>query len=194
MSMTLLSIILDCAVMAALAGTIYFAMRLSNSLNNFRAHRNEMKTLIAELSKNINDAHSAIEGLKATSNIAADNLDDVLHDSRRMAEELKMINETGESLAGRLEKLASSARGRSGGSVRSPEFEEDYYDEPQAANTDSGPDGEAVEPPSFFIQDREFDDEETAGGNKVDEDFVSEAEKDLYKVLQGYKKSGGGRV
>ena len=179
MSMSLLSIILDFAVMTALIGTIYFAMRLSNSLNNFRAHRNEMKSLIAELSKNINDAQNAIEGLKATSNIAADNLDDVLHDSRRMAEELKMINESSNNIADRLEKLAA------GGDAyeSSSEFEEEeYYDELEAANSDDAP----LEPPSFFIQDREFEDE---GG-----ELISEAEKDLLQALKNKKKSGGGRA
>lgn len=180
MSMSLLSIILDFAVMTALIGTIYFAMRLSNSLNNFRAHRNEMKSLIAELSKNINDAQNAIEGLKATSNIAADNLDDVLHDSRRMAEELKMINESSNNIADRLEKLAAGGESYESSS----EFEEEeYYDELEAANSDDAP----LEPPSFFIQDREFDDNE-------DSELISEAERDLLQALKNKKKSGGGRA
>ena len=187
MSMTVLSMILDLVVMAALMGTIYFAMRLSKSLNNFRAHRNEMKTLIAELSRNINDAENAIHSLKATSNKAADNLDDVLHDSRRMAEELKMINESSDSIATRLENLASGARGAS--YVASQSYDdtqtEEYYDEPKAANTDSGP----VEPPSFFIQDREYGDDEADDNDAL----ISEAERELMQALQENKKSGGGR-
>ena len=94
MSSALLSLIMDFVVLAALVGTIYFAFRLSRSLDNFRKHRDEMKNLIAELTRNINDAKDAIDALKATGNIAANNMEDVLYDSRRMAEELKMINET----------------------------------------------------------------------------------------------------
>ncbi len=192
MSTTILSLVLDIAVLTALAGTIYFALRLSSSLNNFRAHRNEMKSLIAELTKNINDAQTAIEGLKATSNIAADNLEDVLHDSRRMAEELRMINETSDSLANRLEGLASQKGVLGEGSEPSyfdADEEEEFFEEPRAANTDDGP----IEPPSFFIQDREFDDAD--GDDNTDsanETFVSEAERELLQALQGRKKSGRG--
>ncbi|MCB9982306.1 MAG: hypothetical protein H6861_01350 [Rhodospirillales bacterium] len=180
MSSALLSLILDFAVLVALVGTIYFALRLSRSLDNFRKHRNEMKTLIAELTRNINDAQDAIDRLKATGNIAANNMEDILHDSRRMAEELKMINETGESLAGRLEKLASGA-----GRASSYEDEE-YFDEPRAANTDRRPSDSSIEPPSFFIQDRDFEDNEADN----DDSFVSEAERELLQALQGRAKTG----
>jgi len=189
MNATILSLILDVAVLTALIGTIYFALRLSSSLNNFRAHRNDMKSLIAELTKNINDAHTAVEGLKATSNIAADNLDDVLHDSRRMAEELKMINESSDSLASRLEKLASQKgvpASASDPAYFDAEEEEEFFEEPQAANTDS----QGVEPPSFFIQDREFDDDKTARESATNDKLVSEAEKELLQALHGHKKSG----
>ena len=180
MSFELLSTVLDVAVMVALIGTIYFALRLSKSLNNFRAHRNEMKSIIAELSKNINEAQSAIEGLKATSNIAADNLDDVLHDSRRMAEELKLINETSESLAKRLEGVASKSTHHE----RSSEIEEEeYYDEMEAANTDERP----PKPPSFFIQDREFDE---GHHSEAEDDFISEAERELLQALKQNNSNG----
>ncbi|MEZ5815118.1 MAG: DUF6468 domain-containing protein [Alphaproteobacteria bacterium] len=193
MNTAILSLILDFVVLAALVGTIYFALRLSSSLNNFRKHRNEMKTLIAELSKNINEAQSAIEGLKATSNIAANNLDDVLHDSRRMAEELKMINETSDNIANRLEKLATGAPSyESADDFEESDYEEEeYYDDMEAANTDS----RNPEPPSFFIQDREFDDKnvgENASAAPDSGTFVSEAEKELLQALQGRKKSGRG--
>ena len=191
MSTEFLSLILDFAVLTALSGTIYYALRLSKSLNNFRAHRNEMKTLIAELSKNINEAQGAIEGLKATSNIAADNLDDVLHESKKMADELKIINETSDSLANRLENLASKNRKLTQG-LGTPDAydfddsdeDEEFFDDPKPANTDREP----VDPPSFFIQDRDFDD-----GEDGDTALLSEAEKDLLEALQGKKSSGGGR-
>jgi len=190
MSTTLLSLILDLAVLSALTGTIYFALRLSKSLNNFRAHRNEMKTLIAELAKNINEAQGAIAGLKATSTIAADNLDEVLHDSRRMAEELKMINETSDSLANRLEGLASQNRKAPRPYPDLDDVAEEYFDEPLPANSDDV----QIEPPSFFIQDREFEqDEDLPADTDQGHEFVSQAEKELLLALKN-KKSGGGRA
>lgn len=183
MSSALLSLMMDFVVLLALVGTIYFTFRLSRSLENFRKHRDEMKTLIAELARNINDAQDAIDKLKATGNIAANNMEDILHDSRRMAEELRMLNESGESLANRLEKAASG--------VRSASLYDDeaYFEEPRAANTDQRPVQPASpEPPSFFIQDRDFDDAEDQGTGE----FISEAERELLAALQGHKNAGKG--
>lgn len=180
MGTELLSLILDFAVLAALTGTIYFALRLTKSLNNFRAQRTEMKKLMDELNRNINDAQNAIDSLKTTGNTAANNIEDLLHDSRKMAEELKMINEASDNIADRLEGLTTSK-----GAANS--FEEDeYFDEPQAANTDEGP----IEPPSFFIQDREFDE----GLDDETDALISEAEKELMEALQNNKKAGKGRA
>ena len=181
MSADLLSIFLDFAVLIALTGTIYFALRLSKSLNNFRSHKNEMKKLMDELNRNINDAQNAIDGLKTASNHAATDLEDVLHDSRKMAEELKMINEASNNIADRLEGAVSNSKSASAPSYAAQD--EEYFDEPDIANTDEGP----VEPPSFFIQDREFED-----GAEF-ENELSEAEKDLYEAIQNNKKAGKGR-
>ena len=180
MSTEYLSLFMDLIVLAALGGTIYYARRLSNSLGNFRKTRNEMKTLIAELSKNINEAQGAIEGLKATSNIDANNLDDVLHDSRRMSEELKLINESSDNIANRLEGLISQTSRAQNFDI--DDADEEFFVEPQAANEDDGP----VDPPSFFIQDREFEEETD------DDGFISEAEKELLAALKTNTKRGRG--
>ena len=179
MSTDLLSLFLDFAVLIALTGTIYFALRLSKSLNNFRSHKNEMKKLMDELNRNINDAQNAIDGLKTASNHAATDLEDVLHDSKKMAEELKIMNEASNNIADRLEGAVSGTK-RMQPSVSE---DEEYFDEPEVANTDEGP----LEPPSFFIQDREFEDDADFEGE------LSEAEKDLYEAIQNNKKAGKGR-
>lgn len=187
MGTALLNVIMDFVVLAALGGTIFYAMRLTRSLDNFRNSRNELKDLIGQLTQNIDQAQNAISGLKNASNSAADDLDGVLHDSRKMAEELKMINETSNAMAGRLERLASEARH----SAPVHEFEEEegemVDDTPHAMSEDN------IEAPSFFIQDRDVgeDDPEDAAT------FSSQAEKDLYDALeknkQKNKKASGGR-
>ena len=173
MDTALISVIMDFVVLAALGGTIFYAMRLTQSLNNFKNSRNELKDLILELTKNIDQAQNAIEGLKKASNTAADDLDGVLHDSRKMSEELKLINDTSNALAGRLEKLASEGR-RS--APAAPAAEEVQYDEQE----------DNIETPSFFIQDRDRGDE-----GEGTQEFSSQAEKDLYEALQKNKKAGG---
>ncbi|MBL4805396.1 MAG: hypothetical protein JKY71_11075 [Alphaproteobacteria bacterium] len=182
MTAELLSLILDFVILVALVGTIYYAFNLSRSLNNFKRQREEMKAMINELVKNIDDAQTAIDGLKAASHIAADNLDDVLHESQKMAEELKIINETSNSLANRLEKTASNAR-----SVPTASYDEDRFDDDDDEEPSGGSD--VIEPPSFFIQDRDFEDDED-----LDEDAdLSRAERELIEALQGQKQGRGGR-
>lgn len=192
MSAQLLSLTMDFAVLMALAGAIYYTLRLSRSLNNFKAHREELRSMITELSRNIDEAHRAIEGLRKSSNVAADNLEGVLHDAKKMGEELRFINETSDGLAGRLEKLAeknrkiAEAMPSSGGYTSSgyedPDFPAQSYRPLSAANVDA---------PSFFIQDREIEEDEDWSGEG--EDFASQAEKDLYEALQKNKKKTDGR-
>ena len=193
--MSMLSLIMDFFVMVALGGTIYYTMKLSKSLTNFKSSRDELKLLIQELSTNIDEAQRAIEGLKKTSNIAADNLDGVLHESKKMAAEMKFINETSDGLANRLEKLAE--RNRKVAENMNPtvmiEPDPDYpsHRPARASNVDM---------PSFFIQDREYGEGEEEGWTDEEQpasahgQFSSQAEKDLYDALQkNKKKTGGGR-
>ncbi len=186
MTAELLSLILDFVILVALVGTIYYALHLSRSLNSFKKNRDEMKAMIGDLTKNIDDAQTAIDGLKAASHIAADNLDDVLHESKKMAEELRMINETSNSLANRLESSASASRAHA---PTPPSYIEDMD---EGDDFDPEPvDNDVIEPPSFFIQDREFEDDDFDDNEDVE---LSRAERELIEALQGQKHQGqGGR-
>lgn len=187
MTAELLSLILDFVILVALVGTIYYALHLSRSLNKFKKHRDEMKTMIGDLAKNIDNAQTAIDGLKAASHIAADNLDDVLHESKKMAEELKIINETSNSLANRLENLASSSRTHASAA---PSYMEDMDDDDDDFD-DTPHENDVIEPPSFFIQDREFEDDDFDDSEDAE---LSRAERELIEALQGQKHQGqGGR-
>ena len=139
--------------------------------------------MILELTTNIDRAQESIEGLKNASNGAAVELEDVLHDSRQMLDELKMINEAGNNLADRLEGLAERNRRISQGLEEAPSFDgEEYIDDtPPVREQDN------VEDPSFFIQDRDFDDSE---GKKTPENLSSQAERDLYEALMKNIKTG----
>ncbi len=183
MSADLLSLIMDFVVLVALGGTIYFAMRLNNGLTNFRSSREELKTLISELSENIDQAQSSIESLRKASNTAANNLEDVLHDSKRMAEDLRMINDASNSLANRMEGLAQKNR-LAAQNLTNEDFEDDEFFDEENGN-DNAPIRGNIETPSFFIQDKEFDDNDTG-------EFSSQAEKELYEALKKNKKKRSG--
>jgi seryl-tRNA synthetase len=181
MSAAILNVVMDFVVLAALAGTIFYAMRLTRSLENFKSSRNELKDLILQLSQNIDKAQDSIAALKKASNAGADDLENVLHDSRKMADELKMINEASNAMAGRLERLASDNRRAS----PVQDFE-DYDDEDEMEDE---PPSNTLKAPSFFIQDRDVDEDDP----EDDKTFSSQAEKDLYNALQKNKKASGGR-
>ena len=198
MDTALISLIMDALLLLALAGTMFFVFKLTKSLNNFKAQRDQMRVMITELSSNVDMAQEAITALKSSTNNAANELDDLLHESRRMAEELKLINDSGNSLANRLEGLASSARtnpapnnvampsfGANGGQKTQAEPEDLGFDDDLSA-FDKGDEGL----PSFFIKDADFENapaEEDAGPSQ----FSSKAERELYEALQKNKTRQG---
>ncbi len=198
MDTALISLIMDALLLLALAGTMFFVFKLTKSLNNFKAQRDQMRVMITELSSNVDMAQEAITALKSSTNNAANELDDLLHESRRMAEELKLINDSGNSLANRLEGLASSARtnpapnnvampsfGANGGQKTQAEPEDLGFDDDLSA-FDRGDEGL----PSFFIKDADFENapaEEDAGPSQ----FSSKAERELYEALQKNKTRQG---
>lgn len=182
-----LSLAMDLFVLIALVGTIYYAMRLSRNLANFKNARNELKSLILDLTQNIDKAQASIDALKQSSASSATDLEDVMHDAKRMTEELKMMNEAGDNLANRLEGLAERNRKIAQGMEPTYEPEDDYLDEEPEFDQRSSSKHDNIETPSFFIQDREFDDEDGAA-----DEFSSQAERELYEALKKNKKQSGG--
>lgn len=180
MSSGALSLFMDLLVMGGLVTTIYFALKLSKSLNSFRNHRKEFEGLIGELNKNIENAYEALAALKQESGRTTGNMDHQLEEAKALADELKLMMQSGNNLADRLENAAGNAGKALQSSARpQPDFsgleDEDIFD-------DEG--GFEDEAPSFFIQDREFDEPAAPGGA----DLQSQAEKELYEALQRSKK------
>lgn len=164
-------------------------MRLTKALDNFKKNRDELKTLVTQLTQNINQADTAIKGLRNASDNAARDLEDVLHDARRMADELKMINETGDALASRLEKAATKGRAAASGPAANHEMSEREY--LYGADEDEIEEDAA---PSFFIKDTEYERDAGKEGGADNDDFSSQAERELYEALQqNQKKKAGGQ-
>ncbi len=180
-----LSIILDLAVLIGLGFTIFYCLKLSRSMNNFRQHRQDMNKLIDRLSKNIDEALRAIDGLKLAGDRSGRDLQKIINESRAMADELQMINESGNNLASRLEKLAD--RNRLG-----TENFENIENLPVADNEPTPVWQGSKEKPAFFIHDREHSDaapEQDEGD--IPESLQSQAEKELLEALRKNKKSSG---
>lgn len=101
-----LSIIMDMILLCALAITIVYAIRLSQSLNAFKSQRNEFRALFAELTQHIDKAYSTLDALKNTGDQSAAELQEAVNEARYMLDELQIVNVASENLAKRLERAA----------------------------------------------------------------------------------------
>lgn len=110
MSNGLIALSLDIIILVFLGATIFYVMRLSRNLNTFKAHRREFDNVITSLLSSIDQAERSIQTLKQVSTQEAGDLEKLILQSRAMSEELRIINEVGEGMAKRLEKLAEKNR------------------------------------------------------------------------------------
>lgn len=201
MNLSALSFGLDIFILFLLAFTIYYALKLSRSLNKFRMNKAEFQALIQDLTMNIDKAHSAIHALKTATGDG--NTPEALDDARALIDELKIITQSGQNLAARLEQNITNTKHATPKPHRSvfsdPLADDDFNDEPDghhgalkfldtldrmdknpskisSRSTEPFPD-----PPSFFIQDRDQDDND-------DPPLGSQAERELFEALRGKRK------
>ena len=104
------SFIMDVGILVLLAATVFLAFRLTISLRNFRESRFEMEGLVNRLTSNVDQAERAIQGMQNTARKTGLELDEIIGDAKKLVDELKFMNDAGNSLANRLEKLAEKNR------------------------------------------------------------------------------------
>lgn len=191
MSGTMLSVILDIVVLIGLGATVFYCIRLSKALNNFRKYRQEFNTLVTELGKNIDHAHEAIATLKNSSFEAGEDLQKVVNNARKLTDELQLMNDMGNALANRLERMSDTSRSKMS---EKPDFGLDEIKRTAAQSKETGkaapqkPRKES-DAPSFFIKDRDFEKEDLYEDDEVmtrdldDDGFDSQAERELYEAL-----------
>lgn len=179
MSVTL-PLILDGLILVLLGGTIFFAARLSVHLKTFRSNRTQLEKLVGELAEQIAQADRAVAGMREAAREGGRDLQQRINEARALSEELQFMNETGNNLAGRLEKVAT------GSTARVNPYDGDY--------------DTAEEKRGFAIQDREYglDDDDDAAGFVIDDEddganLGSRAERELFQALQGGGRGKAGR-
>ncbi len=207
-----MGLILDIVILVLLATTVFFAARLSLHLKTFRDSRKEFDKLLQDLSSSIVQAEGAITGLRRTAKESGTELQSLVNEARALSEELQIMGEAGDSLAGRLEKLAE----RNGRIVHSvdelDDGEEEFprrtdkpferkpvFERNESRAADKKAAGFAIRDPEFDrgeagvlsdSQDNEAQDEEEAA---FAESFHSRAERELYEaLLGGERKTGAG--
>ncbi len=128
-------IIINLLTILIMAVAVYYAARLNRSLANAREGRGELMHLIASLTDAQSRAESSIHAMKATAAEYELALQKQIAISRSLVDELSMINDTGNTLATRLERLAPQARSNfEGGSARSVMQEELLRGSPASQN------------------------------------------------------------
>ncbi len=191
MGVVLLGFFLDILILCCLGAVIYYAMRLSRSLNNFKSHKSEMDALISKLTMNITQAQQAIDGLKSTGGAAGKELQGLIDESRMLFDELQIMNQAGNSLAERLENLAGQAKPSDKGNLSLSSIVE-LSGEGKHASV------EVAELP-FSIQDRDFEesaasplsDDNWSDGEQdlgIPDELQSQAERELFRALQKKQK------
>lgn len=190
----MLPLIIDIVILVCLGVTIFYAMRLTAALNNFKAHRKEFEGLMGDLSQNIAQAQNAMMALKTASKKTGSDLQEKISDAVALCDELQLMTEVGNKLAGRLEDGATASKKPAALNekkelpsffIKDPEFGEDdaLESDPQEAEGSRGDTN--VKP--FALHDRDEDTKPKALGDGAH--LQSEAEKELFKALQRNKNS-----
>lgn len=194
MELSLLSIGLNLVLMILLGAVIYYSRRLSESIAIFRDSRKELRTLINDLTKNIDKAENAIKAMRRETDTSADDLHFMITKGKALSEELQYIQEAGDRLANRLEtaveKSSSANKARS----------QDYNQSREQKTTAASQNKKSPPSPMFNIIDRDHENNEEdhkipdflTEETDVPDNLKSQAERDLAMALQKQKKSKKG--
>ncbi len=104
------SLFVNIVILAALAVTIFYCLRLSRQFNQMRADRKAFETLIQSLNLASSRAEASIRSFKETAVGNGDILQDKINKSRALSDELEIMIQAGDSLADRLQALAEKSR------------------------------------------------------------------------------------
>ncbi|OIN87287.1 MAG: hypothetical protein AUJ12_02670 [Alphaproteobacteria bacterium CG1_02_46_17] len=208
--MPALTLVFDLLVIVMLGATIFYAVRLNKHLSIFRSNRSEMERLIRELSTQITRAQEGISELDDMSTTKGEDLRRMVSKAQGMCDELSLMTEAGDSLAGRLEKLAEKNReiaDNIGQKVVSSVYP--GQKSPSSTNSSASSSAQAVKSkyeemlpkgdkqrvvpslePSFAIRDPDYDESMDEEDLDDADPFLSKAERDLAAAL---KNRGSGR-
>lgn len=177
--------IIDIVILFFLVVTIFYAWRLSTYMKIFRDSRKDMESLLFKLDADIARAEKSVLGMRNAAENAGMKLNETVKESKFLADELKFMNEAGDNLASRLEKLAEKNRAlvdqleSAGGISANTRYKNLPIDDAK----------DQALPRHFVVRDNapaNINQTQTAAAP----DFSSQAERDLYDALH---RKGDGR-
>lgn len=104
------SLVFDVLLLAALGYAIYFGRKLSLQIRNMQTDRKAFEQLIQGLNLAAAKAEGAIHALKEVSISSGDKLQEKINIARGLSDELEIMVQAGDNLAGRLNTLAEKTR------------------------------------------------------------------------------------
>lgn len=209
---------LDIVIIVMLGATIFYAVRLSKHLSVFRSNCGEMERLIRELSTQITRAQEGITVLDEMSSTQGENLRKLIAKAQGLCDELEIMTEAGDFMAGRLETLAERNReiaenmGQNALNAvypsqremakpkkpepKKPEKITSFEDAlPRASrervipSMNSGDSGmDAGADTPFTIRDPDYETEGDSSTGEGDDAYLSKAERELMAALRNHKK------
>jgi ABC-type transporter Mla subunit MlaD len=177
-----LSLLSDAVIAVLLLATIAYTIRLTTYLANFKKSRKELETIVKELSTHIDKADKAVQTLHDTVDDCSADLERRMNQATNMFDELDIIVQTGDSLANRLETIATRSRRI----VEGGHSDVDDLAEKTSALSQSDKEAAGI----FAIRDPEIEKggiASSAGFTIDDDEVLSEAERDLYAAMQKTK-------
>lgn len=105
------NLILDLLVAGLLVATLYYCFRLDRRLRTFRSGQDGLHAVVNRLDAATETARRTIEELKSIAGVAGEQLEKRARGAQALVDELKLIVESGENLAARLDtRLAGIGR------------------------------------------------------------------------------------
>ncbi len=101
------SLILDVLILIALGATVFYSINLSKQFNKLQADKKAFENLIRSLNLASSRSESVIKSLKDIALGGSEDLQEKIGRARGMSDELEIMIQAGDSLANRLEDLAS---------------------------------------------------------------------------------------
>jgi len=123
---SILSLIFDIAIFAALAVVIYYCIRLSRQFTQMSEDKKAFDNLFKSMNVASSRAESAIKSMKEVVSIESSVLQDKINKGKGLTEELEIIIQAGDSLANRLEELSSKHSKTSHGRKHDDEDENNF--------------------------------------------------------------------
>jgi len=199
------ALIIDLLLLLLLGATLFVGWRLMTGLRHFRESKEEMEGLLNRLTAQIERAENGVRSLQIAAQSSGGQLEEILKDSKTLADELSLMNQSGNNLADRLEKLAEKNRIMMEQAHVNPSPAPSRVDKGfhrRAAHQDQNNDTDDL----YFTDEtaREFHIHDRAPDDHVDDHdvfyddspaqapvFQSQAERDLYQALTHGKNRKG---